>query len=109
MLEHTTNLHGASGTVHTFENVSRDGNWVRRSGVAVFAFRSVFHLTVVSVVEVSGREGDMRPFSSLTKAESYGADTVLFIPMENILDRRDILKDVAQGMNPLCPQLQSAA
>lgn len=105
MSEQATNLHGASGKVHSFENMSRDGTWIKQSGVAVFAFRSVFHLTVVTVVEVSGREGDMRPFASMAKAESYGADTVLFIASDDALDRRYILKDISQGMNPLCPDL----
>lgn len=92
---------GASGTAHSFTPVCKDSAWARVPGVAIFAAPDTYGWRVIRVVELSGREHDVRPVWAFADAERYGASNV-FISMEmDLPTRRRMLSDIEAGLSPV--------
>ena len=94
---------GRSGQGYTFEPVAADTGWAKTPGIAVFATMGGSGRRVIRVVELSGRDHDVRPIFALAEAERYGARDV-FIRMDAyITSRRAVIADLEAGLHPVVP------
>ncbi|MEO1101153.1 MAG: hypothetical protein AAFW65_04840 [Pseudomonadota bacterium] len=98
----SANFRGASGTAYSFKRVNPDSPWARESGVALFAAPDAFGWRIIRMVEVSGREHDVRPLWAHADAERYGATAVFVLPADGRTLRRGILTDLSEGLTPVC-------
>ena len=100
-MNQAVSFRGASGTAHSFTRVAKDSPWARVPGVAIFAAPDTFGWRVIRVVELTGREHDVRPVWALADAERYGA-TAVFVSMQmNARERRRMQSDIEMGLSPV--------
>ena len=92
---------GASGTAHSFTRVAKDSPWARVPGVAIFAAPDTYGWRVIRVVELTGREHDVRPVWALADAERYGASAVFVSMQMDARDRRRTMSDIETGLSPV--------
>lgn len=98
----SVNFRGASGKAFSFKRVNPDAPWARESGVALFAAPDAFGWRIIRMVEVSGREHDVRPLWAQADAERFGASAVFVLPADGRAARREVLKDLSEGLTPVC-------
>jgi hypothetical protein len=97
----SVSFRGATGKAWSFNQVEAASPWARLPGVAIFAAPDSYGWRVIKLVELSGREHDVRPLWALANAERYGADTV-FIAMElTAAKRQAIIADLEAGLSPV--------
>ena len=98
----SVNFRGASGTAYSFRRVNPDSPWAREAGVALFAAPDAFGWRVIRMIDVSGHEHDVRPLWAHADAERYGASAVFVLPADGRGARREILKDLSDGLTAVC-------
>lgn len=100
-MNQTVNFRGASGTAHAFTRTAKDAPWARVPGVAIFAAPDTYGWRVIRVVELTGREHDVRPVWALADAERYGASAVFISMQMDARDRRRMVSDIEMGLSPV--------
>lgn len=104
----SVNFCGATGTAWSFTEVSADDSWARVPGIAIFAAPDSYGWRVIKVVELTGREHDVRPLWALAEAERYGAETV-FVSMELTAAKRQwMMADLEDGLSPVIQSANSS-
>lgn len=93
---------GKSGKGYAFEARNVDAPWARSAGIAIFTSLSGYGRRVVRVVELSGREHDVRPIWMLAEAERYGASEVFVRREADAISRRAVIADLEAGLSPVC-------
>ena len=94
---------GASGQAWSFSRVDTNSAWARVPGIAIFTAPDAYGWRVIRLVELSGREHDVRPLWAHADAERYGADSV-YVAMELTGERRRMmLEDLEAGLSPVIP------
>ena len=99
-MQKTMTFQGVSGTGYDFVEKPVDSNWVYKAGVAVFAARDTYGWRVIKVVELSGRDHDVRPIWAFHDAQRFGADTVFVCEEDVSAVRRGAIDDMVAGLNP---------
>ena len=94
-------FYGQTGIGYGFKQADIEAAWFKRAGVAVFAAPDSFGWRVIRVVELSGREHDVRPFWALQDAEKYGASAVFVAPIDEHSSRREMVDDLEAGLSPV--------
>lgn len=97
-----TSFRGASGKAYAFESADPDSAWAKHAGVALFAAPDAFGWRIVKMVNISGREHDVRPIWSFTDAERYGATAIFKHTCNTHEARKAILSDLSKGLTPVC-------
>ena len=100
-MEQSVNFRGASGTAHSFNPVAKDSPWARVPGVAIFAAPDTYGWRIIKVVELTGREHDIRPVWALADAERYGASAVFVSMQMDSRLRRRMMSDIETGLSPV--------
>ena len=100
-MKQSVNFCGATGKAWSFTEVDADDAWARVPGIAIFAAPDSYGWRVIKVVELTGREHDVRPLWALADAERYGAETV-FVSLELTADVRQwMMADLEDGLSPV--------
>ena len=94
-------FYGQTGSGYGFEQTDISANWFGRAGVAVLAAPDAYGWRVIRVVELSGREHDVRPLWALQDAEKYGASAVFIAPVVDHESRRGMIMDLECGLSPV--------
>lgn len=94
-------FYGISGKEYDFVEKQADSNWVHRAGAAVFATRGAYGWRVIKISELSGRDHDVRPIWAFHDAQRFGADTVFVSEAVDTQIRRDMIKDMEAGLDPV--------
>ncbi|MEL7453874.1 MAG: hypothetical protein AAGJ50_10955, partial [Pseudomonadota bacterium] len=71
------------------------------SGVAVFAAPDAYGWRVIRVVELTGRDHDIRPLWALHEAERYGASAVFVASEPDRYLRQGMISDLEAGLSPV--------
>lgn len=100
-MQKNISFYGNSGAEYDFEQKPVDANWVHRAGVAVFAARDAYGWRVIKIAELSGRDHDVRPIWAFHDAQRFGADTVFVSETMDAATRRDMIEDMAAGLDPV--------
>jgi hypothetical protein len=97
----SVSFRGATGRAWSFKRVDAASAWARVPGIAIFAAADSYGWRIVKLVDLSGREHDVRPLWALANAERYGADTV-FVAMElEAGHRAAMMVDLEAGLSPV--------
>ncbi len=100
-MESSVSFRGATGRAWSFKRVEAASAWARIPGIAIFAARDSFGWRIIKLVELTGREHDVRPLWALANAERYGAETV-FVSMElKAGHRAAMMADLEAGLSPV--------
>lgn len=106
-------FYGQTGIGYGFEQADIQTGWFDRAGVAVLAAPDAYGWRVIRVVELSGREHDVRPLWALQDAEKYGASAVFISAVADHEGRRGVISDLESGLSPVVssgfPRLALAA
>lgn len=94
-------FYGGTGIGYGFEQEDPKSGWFKRPGLAIFAAPDAYGWRVIRVIELSGRDHDVRPLWALQDAESYGADTVFVSTCDDATVRRTIWADIEGGLSPV--------
>lgn len=94
-------FYGATGIGYGFQQADTKADWFKQPGLAVFAAPDAYGWRVIRVVELSGRDHDVRPLWALHDAERYGADIVFVSNYTDAAERRIILGDIEAGLSPV--------
>ncbi len=100
-MQSSVSFRGATGRAWSFKRVDAASAWARVPGVAIFAAPDAYGWRVIKLVELTGREHDVRPLWALADAERYGAETV-FLSLEMKRENRQVMmSDLEAGLNPV--------
>ena len=94
-------FYGQTGSGYGFKQANKNVDWFNKAGVAVFAAPDAYGWRVIRVVELSGREHDVRPLWALQDAEKFGASAVFVAPVSDHGGRRDMISDLEAGLSPV--------
>ncbi len=100
-MKHRMKLAGASGREYAFMQVDETAPWARNAGVVVFAAPDTYGWRVISVIEVTGRLHDIRPFWAQREAERYGARAVFFASEPGRPERLETVRDLVSAFCPV--------
>ena len=96
---------GATGAGHEFQQAELESPWAGQAGVAVFAAPDAYGWRVIRIVELTGREHDIRPIWAFHDAERYGANCVFIGACASKADRQAMIADLETGLSPvICEQ-----
>jgi len=96
---------GASGAGYEFQQADVQKPWANQAGVAVFAAPDAYGWRVIRVVELSGRDHDVRAIWALHDAERYGASCVFVEGCAERAKRQAMIVDLEMGLSPvICNQ-----
>ena len=99
-MKKTMTFKGVSGAGYDFIEKPVESNWVYKAGVAVFAARDTYGWRVIKIVELSGRDHDVRPIWAFHDAQRFGADTVFVCEEDVSAIRRGAIDDMVAGLDP---------
>ena len=97
----TVSFRGGSGRAYAFNRVSNTAPWARNAGIAVFVAPDAYGWRVISVVDVTGRSHDIRPFWAFRQAERFGASAVFFMSEQSKTVRTEKIVDIEAGITPV--------
>ena len=100
-------FYGQTGIGYGFEQADVAAGWFKQPGVAVFAAPDAYGWRVIRVVELSGREHDVRPFWALQDAEKYGASAVFLSLLSDHEARQSMINDLESGLSPVVSGAQA--
>ena len=92
---------GASGAGYEFQQVDAKRPWASQAGVAIFAAPDAYGWRVIRIVELIGRDHDVRPIWALHDAERYGASCVFVSGCFDKLARQAMINDLEAGLSPV--------
>lgn len=100
-MEKRIKLAGASGREYAFSRADVSAPWARNAGVVVFAAPDTYGWRVISIIELTGRLHDVRPFWALRDAERYGARAVFLSIETDRVNRLEMMQDLEAGFCPV--------
>lgn len=92
---------GASGTGYNFQQADTQKPWSHQAGIAVFAAPAAYGWRVIRVIDLTGRDHDLRPIWALHDAQRYGASCVFLSPGQDSAARQAIIDDLERGLSPV--------
>lgn len=108
MKKKSLSFYGASGQEYGFEEMGVATPWAQFAGVAVFTAPDAYGLRIIRVVELTGRDHDVRPLWALHDAERYGANAVFVCLTSDRQKRLEIVADLEAGLSPVMPAANMA-
>ena len=104
-------FYGASGIGYGFEQIDEKTAWAARTGVAVFAAPDAYGWRVIQVVDLKGRDHDVRLIWAYHDADRFGANSVFFAGSLDQAERKRMIRDLENGVSPVmgCGALALAA
>ena len=97
-------FYGASGNGYGFDEVRPQDAWATQAGVAVFAAPDAYGWRVIQIVELTGRDHDVRPIWAYYDAERYGASAVFLTRTLDKEQRKIMIRDLEAGLSPVIGQ-----